>query len=42
MTVSHQKIKHILQKQIDVEDIEDEDVYKTIKTLNINKAHGND
>ena len=54
MTVSYQKIKYILQKQnylhqiyitetkLSSFDIEDEDIYKIIKTLDINKAHGHD
>ena len=40
MTVSYQKIKHILQKQVSSFDIEDEDLYKIIKSLDINKANG--
>ena len=39
MTVSYQKIEHILQK---LNKIEDEDIYRIIKTLDINKAHGYD
>ena len=39
MTVSYQKIEHILQK---LNKIEDEDIYRIIKTLDINKAHGHD
>ena len=44
MTVSYQKIKHILQKQNfrSSFDIEDEAIYKIIKTLYINKTHGHD
>ena len=39
MTVSYQKIEHILQK---LNKIEDEDIYRIIKTLDINNAHGYD
>ena len=39
MTVSYQKIEHILQK---LNKIEDEDIYRILKTLDINKAHGYD
>ena len=38
MTVSYQKIKYILQKK----NLEDEDIYKIIKTLDTNKVHGYD
>ena len=40
-TVSYQKINHILQK-LSSSNIEDEDIYRIIKTLDINKAHGHD
>ena len=40
-TVSYQKINHILQK-LSSSNIEDEDIYRIIKTLDINKAHGYD
>ena len=41
MTVNYQKFKHILQK-LSSFNIEDEDIYKIIKTLDINKTHGHD
>ena len=43
MTVSHQKIKHVLdKKKLSSFDIQDEDIYKIIKTLDINKVHRHD
>ena len=33
---------YITKRKLSSFDIEDEDVYKIIKTFNINKAHGND
>ena len=41
MTINYQKFKHILQK-LSPSNIEEEDIYKIIKTLDINKTHGND
>ena len=42
MAVSYQKIKHVTQTKLSSFDLEDEDIWKIIKTLDINKSHGYD